>query len=62
MFNQIDEAIEAIRQGEMIIVLDDESRENEGDLLMAADLVTAEFYGDVWTWINLYAHRREFSS
>lgn len=42
MFNQIDEAIEAIRQGEMIIVLDDESRENEGDLLMAADLVTAE--------------------
>lgn len=31
--NSIDEAIEAIRQGEIIIVVDDEDRENEGDLL-----------------------------
>lgn len=42
MFNQIAEAIEAIKQGQMVVVLDDESRENEGDLLMAAELVTAE--------------------
>lgn len=41
-FNTIEEAIEAIKKGEMIVVVDDESRENEGDLLMAADLVTTE--------------------
>lgn len=42
MFNTIDEAIEDLRQGKMIIVVDDEDRENEGDLLMAAEKVTAE--------------------
>lgn len=42
MFNSIEEAVEAIRQGEMIVVVDDEDRENEGDLLMAAGLVTPE--------------------
>jgi 3,4-dihydroxy 2-butanone 4-phosphate synthase/GTP cyclohydrolase II len=41
-FNSIEEAIEAIRAGEMIIVVDDEDRENEGDLLMAAEKVTPE--------------------
>lgn len=35
--NTIEEAIEAIRLGEMIVVVDDEDRENEGDLLMAAE-------------------------
>lgn len=39
-FNTIEEAIEDIRQGRMIIVVDDEDRENEGDLLMAAEKVT----------------------
>jgi 3,4-dihydroxy 2-butanone 4-phosphate synthase/GTP cyclohydrolase II len=38
----IEDAIEAIRRGEMIILLDDEDRENEGDLVVAADAVTAE--------------------
>jgi 3,4-dihydroxy 2-butanone 4-phosphate synthase/GTP cyclohydrolase II len=38
----IPEAIEAIRRGEMIILVDDEGRENEGDLVMAADAVTPE--------------------
>jgi 3,4-dihydroxy 2-butanone 4-phosphate synthase/GTP cyclohydrolase II len=37
----IQEALEAIRRGEMIIVTDDESRENEGDLVMAAEKATA---------------------
>lgn len=37
MFDKIEEAIEAIRSGGMIIVVDDENRENEGDLLMAAE-------------------------
>jgi len=41
-FNTIEEAIEDIRQGKMIVVVDDEDRENEGDLLMAADAVTPE--------------------
>ncbi|MGC4067663.1 MAG: 3,4-dihydroxy-2-butanone-4-phosphate synthase [Polyangiaceae bacterium] len=35
-------AIDAIRQGKMVILVDDEDRENEGDLCMAASLVTAE--------------------
>ncbi|MBI5137692.1 MAG: bifunctional 3,4-dihydroxy-2-butanone-4-phosphate synthase/GTP cyclohydrolase II [Nitrospirae bacterium] len=41
-FNTIPEAIEAIRQGRMVILVDDEDRENEGDLVMAAQDVTAE--------------------
>lgn len=41
-FNSIEEAIEDIKQGKMIVVVDDEDRENEGDLLMAAEKVTPE--------------------
>ncbi len=41
-FNSIEEAIEDIRQGKMVLVMDDEDRENEGDLLMAAEKVTHE--------------------
>ncbi len=41
-FVTIEEAIEEIRAGRMLIVVDDEDRENEGDLLMAADKVTPE--------------------
>jgi len=40
--NTIEEAIEDIRQGKVIIVVDDESRENEGDFLAAAEKVTPE--------------------
>ncbi len=40
--NTIDEAVEDIRQGKMIIVVDDENRENEGDFIAAADLITPE--------------------
>ncbi|KAK7399591.1 hypothetical protein VNO78_10776 [Psophocarpus tetragonolobus] len=39
-FSSIPEAIEDIRQGKLVIVVDDEDRENEGDLIMAASLVT----------------------
>ncbi|MFZ5453184.1 MAG: bifunctional 3,4-dihydroxy-2-butanone-4-phosphate synthase/GTP cyclohydrolase II [Thermodesulfobacteriota bacterium] len=39
---KIEEAINDIRQGKMIILVDDEDRENEGDLTMAAELVTPE--------------------
>jgi 3,4-dihydroxy 2-butanone 4-phosphate synthase/GTP cyclohydrolase II len=41
-FSPIPEAIEDIRQGRMVIVVDDEDRENEGDLTIAAEKVTPE--------------------
>jgi len=41
-FATVDEAIEEIRQGRILVVVDDEDRENEGDLVMAADAATAE--------------------
>lgn len=41
-FDAIPDAIAAISRGEMVVVLDDEHRENEGDLILAADLVTEE--------------------
>ena len=40
--DSIEEAIEAFRNGEFVIVVDDEDRENEGDLIMAAENVTPE--------------------
>jgi 3,4-dihydroxy 2-butanone 4-phosphate synthase/GTP cyclohydrolase II len=36
-FNSIDETVQAIKEGQMIILVDDEDRENEGDLVMAAE-------------------------
>ncbi len=41
-FAQIETAIAAIRAGQMVIVVDDEDRENEGDLIIAADKITPE--------------------
>ena len=41
-FNKIEEAVTAIKAGEMVIVLDDEERENEGDFVMSGSLVTPE--------------------
>ena len=41
-FNTIPEAIEDIRAGKFVVVVDDEDRENEGDLIMAAETVTPE--------------------
>ena len=41
-FATVEEAVEEIRQGRMIVLVDDEDRENEGDLTMAADKVTPE--------------------
>jgi 3,4-dihydroxy 2-butanone 4-phosphate synthase / GTP cyclohydrolase II len=42
MFNTIEEALQDIQAGKMVVVVDDEDRENEGDLLMAASKVTPE--------------------
>lgn len=41
-FDAIEEALEAVKNGEMIIVVDDEDRENEGDLIMAAEHCRAD--------------------
>lgn len=42
MLNKIEEAVEDIKNGKMIIVVDDEDRENEGDIIMSAEKMTAE--------------------
>jgi 3,4-dihydroxy 2-butanone 4-phosphate synthase/GTP cyclohydrolase II len=42
MFNTIEEAAKDIKDGKLVIVVDDENRENEGDLIMAAEKVTGE--------------------
>jgi len=41
-FATIPEALEELRCGKMVVVCDDEDRENEGDLVIAAEFVTAE--------------------
>lgn len=49
-FDRIEDAIEDIRQGKMVIVIDDEDRENEGDLVAAAEKVTPEMVNFMVTY------------
>jgi 3,4-dihydroxy 2-butanone 4-phosphate synthase/GTP cyclohydrolase II len=42
---RVEAALQALRRGEMVLVVDDEDRENEGDLIMAAEFATAEAMG-----------------
>ena len=42
MLDKIEEAVEAIKNGEVIIVVDDEDRENEGDFICAAGKITPD--------------------
>ena len=42
MFNSIEEAVEDIKKGKLVIVVDDENRENEGDFIIPAELVSKE--------------------
>lgn len=42
ILNTIPEAVEAIRHGEMVVVVDDEDRENEGDLITSSELITPD--------------------
>lgn len=42
MFNTIDEALKSLREGKLIIVIDDENREDEGDLICACEFATTE--------------------
>ncbi|HEY6318333.1 MAG TPA: 3,4-dihydroxy-2-butanone-4-phosphate synthase [Acidimicrobiia bacterium] len=46
----VDEALRRIRRGEMVLVVDDEDRENEGDLTMAASWVTPEAINFMLRW------------
>jgi 3,4-dihydroxy 2-butanone 4-phosphate synthase / GTP cyclohydrolase II len=41
-YNKVEEALAALKAGEMIIVSDDENRENEGDLICAAEFISPE--------------------
>jgi 3,4-dihydroxy 2-butanone 4-phosphate synthase/GTP cyclohydrolase II len=50
MLATIDEALRRIRRGEMVLVVDDEDRENEGDLTMAASWVTPESVNFMLRW------------
>ena len=50
MLNTIEEAIEDIRQGKVIIVVDDEQRENEGDFICAAECVTPDIINFMATY------------
>jgi 3,4-dihydroxy 2-butanone 4-phosphate synthase/GTP cyclohydrolase II len=62
-FAPIDEAVDAIRRGDMVIVVDDEDRENEGDLTIAAEKITAEAinfmatYGRGWICMPMTGDR-----
>ncbi|MBM3223581.1 MAG: bifunctional 3,4-dihydroxy-2-butanone-4-phosphate synthase/GTP cyclohydrolase II [Candidatus Tectomicrobia bacterium] len=62
-FNTVEEAIADIRQGKMVILVDDEDRENEGDLTIAAEKVTPEainfmaLYGRGLICLSLTAER-----
>ena len=40
--NTTEEIIEDLKQGKMVIIMDDEDRENEGDLVMASEKITPE--------------------
>ena len=60
-FNSVEEAIEDIRKGKMVVVVDDEGRENEGDLVIAAEKVE-KFeqinigYGKTYTVLQILDH------
>ena len=42
LLNSIEEAVEDFRNGKIVIVVDDEDRENEGDFIVAAEKITPE--------------------
>ena len=51
--NTIEEAIADFREGKFVIVVDDEDRENEGDLIVAAEKIysrTSQFHVETCTW------------
>lgn len=51
-FSTIEQAVAAIAAGQMVIVVDDEDRENEGDLIMAAEFATPEAMAFMVRWTS----------
>lgn len=56
-FSTVDEALEDLKNGKIILVADDEDRENEGDMICAAEFATTENVNFMATHakLNLYA-------
>ena len=57
LFDTIEDAIEDVKQGKMIVIVDDEDRENEGDLMIAAEMCTPEavnFMAKIRTRVGLF--------
>lgn len=60
-FDPVEEVIEAVRGGKIVVVMDDEDRENEGDVICAAEFATPEnvnFMASYAKGLNLYAYAR----
>lgn len=55
-FDPVPDAIEAIKRGEFVVVMDDESRENEGDVVCAASAVTTEGMAWMIKWTRCVFH------
>lgn len=55
-FDPVPDAIEAIKRGEFVVVMDDESRENEGDVVCAASAVTTEGMAWMIKWTRCVSH------
>ena len=53
-YNTIEEALRDLKEGKMVLVTDDPDRENEGDLICAAEFATQEFHGDLCKGAYLY--------
>jgi len=55
-FDSMEDALSAFARGEFLVVMDDENRENEGDLIIAANLCSTEKNGlddQAYEWIHL---------
>ena len=59
-YASIESIINIAKKGGMFILVDDEKRENEGDLIISTTDSSAKkikFYGEIWSWINLSSTR-----
>ena len=57
MFHRIEEALEDLKQGKVVIVCDDENRENEGDFIALAEYITPETW---WERCSYFIWRKWF--
>ena len=57
--NSIEEALDALKAGKLILTVDDPDRENEGDLICAAEFATTENVNFMATHANMHADEQE---